>query len=29
MPQIYPGRFTADIGEPFVVFLMGMRINRP
>ena len=29
MPKIYPGRFTADIDGPFVVFLIGMRINRP
>lgn len=29
MPQIFPGRFTADTDEPFVVFLIGMRINRP
>ena len=28
MPKIYPGRFTADTSEPFVVFLIGMRINR-
>lgn len=28
MPKIFPGRFTADINEPFVVFLIGMRINR-
>lgn len=29
MPQIFPGRFTADIDGPFVVFLIGMRINKP
>ena len=29
MAQIYPGRFTADTAEPFVVFLIGMRINKP
>ena len=29
MPKIYSGRFTADTDEPFVVFLIGMRINRP
>jgi hypothetical protein len=28
MPKIFPGRFTADIHEPFVVFLIGLRINR-
>lgn len=28
MPQIFPGRFTAKIEGPFVVFLIGMRINR-
>jgi hypothetical protein len=28
MPQVIPGRFTAQIDEPFVVFLIGMRINR-
>jgi hypothetical protein len=27
MARIYPGRFTAQSGEPFVVFLIGMRIN--
>jgi hypothetical protein len=29
MATIYSGRFTADIDGPFVVFLIGMRINRP
>ena len=29
MLPIYPGRFTADTDEPFVVFLIGMRINQP
>ena len=29
MAQIFSGRFTADRDEPFVVFLIGMRINRP
>lgn len=29
MPSIFPGRFTADTDEPFVVFLIGMRINKP
>ncbi|WP_414567514.1 DUF4188 domain-containing protein [Nostoc sp. CCY 9925] len=28
MPQVMPGRFTAEIDEPFVVFLIGMRINK-
>ncbi|HTW79325.1 MAG TPA: DUF4188 domain-containing protein [Terracidiphilus sp.] len=28
MPQIFPGRYTAQSNEPFVVFLIGMRINR-
>lgn len=28
MTQIYPGRFTAVTEEPFVVFLIGMRINK-
>ncbi len=25
---IFPGRFTADTDAPFVVFLIGMRINK-
>lgn len=25
---VFPGRFTAGSDEPFVVFLIGMRINR-
>ena len=29
MAKICAGRFTADTGEPFVVFLIGMRINKP
>ncbi len=29
MAQVIPGRFTARRDEPFVVFLIGMRINRP
>ena len=29
MPQIFPGRFTADSDGPLVVFLIGMRINKP
>ena len=28
MPRIFPGRYTAKRDEPFVVFLIGMRINR-
>lgn len=28
MPTIYPGRFATRIEGPFVVFLIGMRINR-
>ena len=26
--NIYPGRYTADTNEDFVVFLIGMRINK-
>ena len=26
--MIFPGRYTAQTDEPFVVFLIGMRINR-
>ena len=26
---VVPGRFTARIDEPFVVFMIGMRVNRP
>ena len=26
---VVPGRFTARIDEPFVVFIIGMRVNRP
>jgi hypothetical protein len=26
---VIPGRFTAKMDEPFVVFLIGMRVNRP
>ena len=29
MAQIFPGRYAAQSGEPFVVFLIGMRINKP
>lgn len=28
MAHVIPGRFTADIEGPFVVFLIGMRVNR-
>jgi len=28
MSQVFPGRYTAQTDEPFVVFLIGMRINR-
>jgi len=28
MPPIFPGRYTAQSSKPFVVFLIGMRINR-
>jgi hypothetical protein len=28
MAKIFPGRYTARTGEPFVVFLIGMRVNR-
>ena len=28
MAQIFNGRYTAKSGEPFVVFLIGMRINK-
>jgi hypothetical protein len=26
---VYPGRWTAEVTEPFVVFLIGMRVNKP
>jgi hypothetical protein len=29
MTQVVPGRFTARTDEPFVVFMIGMRVNRP
>ena len=29
MVQVVPGRYTAKMDEPFVVFMIGMRINRP
>lgn len=28
MTKVFSGRYTAQIDEPFVVFLIGMRINR-
>ena len=28
MPKFIPGRFTAEINESFVVFLIGMRVNN-
>jgi hypothetical protein len=28
MAKVFPGRFTAQSDEPFVVFLIGMRVNR-
>lgn len=28
MPTIYSGRFTAKTDQPFVVFLIGMRVNK-
>jgi len=28
MSKIFNGRYTAKTGEPFVVFLIGMRINK-
>jgi hypothetical protein len=28
MGSVFPGRFTAQSDEPFVVFLIGMRVNR-
>ena len=29
MSKIFPGRMTADLDGDFVVFLIGMRINKP
>ena len=29
MTEIFPGRYTAEIEGDFVVFLIGMRVNRP
>src|SRR5258708_12315856 len=28
MATVFPGRYTAQSEDPFVVFLIGMRINR-
>ena len=28
MPTIFPGRFTAKFDDSFVVFMIGMRVNR-
>jgi hypothetical protein len=28
MGEVFPGRFTAKIDGPFVVFVIGMRVNR-
>ena len=28
MAKVYPGRFTAQVDRDFVVFIIGMRINR-
>jgi hypothetical protein len=28
MSKVFPGRYTTAIDEPFVVFLIGMRVNR-
>jgi hypothetical protein len=29
MATIHPGRYSAEIEGDFVVFLIGMRLNRP
>ncbi|MEJ7632968.1 MAG: DUF4188 domain-containing protein, partial [Rubrobacteraceae bacterium] len=29
MAHVMQGRFTAKMDDPFVVFMIGMRINRP
>ena len=29
MPEIHAERLTADVDEEFVIFLIGMRVNRP
>jgi hypothetical protein len=28
MAKVFPGRYTAQSDDPFVVFLIGMRVNR-
>lgn len=28
MKTVFPGRYTANVSEPVVVFLIGMRVNR-
>ena len=28
MSTIFPGRYTAQIDGPFVVFIIGMRVNK-
>ena len=27
--KVHPGRYTADMPDDFVVFVIGMRFNRP
>jgi hypothetical protein len=29
MTAIFPGRFTAQVDEPCVLFLIGLRVNKP
>lgn len=29
MARLYPGRYTAEAGDGFVVFMIGWRVNRP
>jgi hypothetical protein len=29
MPRVHPGRYTAHVDGDFVVFIIGMRINKP
>ena len=28
MNNVFPGRYTANVSEPFVVFLIGLRVNN-
>ncbi len=28
MAKVIPGRFTAQTDDPFVVFIIGMRVNK-